>query len=520
LEQFQLTLILKKITKRKNRFIKCSFKFYDLTIIFAPMIKNTFLLLVALFTFNSAFSQGYRYEGQVAGLNDSTCMLAYYYGDKQYARDTAEIDSNGKFVFEGEEALDHGMYMVVLPDGNYFEVVITEDNFSFSTSKDNLIGGMRFNNSTENEKFYGYMQFISEKQNALKTLQNKKESAPDSEKNSIDQQIKEMGETVMRFQEEFTTNNPDLLFAKILLASKEIDIPDNPVGSDGVVDSTFQFRYYKSHFFDNLDFSDERMLRTPVFHTKINTYLQNLTAKTPDSLIVSCDYLIEKSRANPKVFRYLVSYLTSTYERSKIMGLEKVFVHLVKKHYATNEVDWIDEVQMFKIIERAETIEPLMIGSKAPNLILRDSSNVIHNLHKLTTDLTMVIFYDPDCGHCKKEIPVIKQNYDEWLKDGISISVMAVSVELDREKWVNFINTYDIGDWINVAEFKTFVDGEYNRENDLYVTPFPYIKQLYDINGTPKVYLLDKDKNILVNAIKGNIGLEQLSELIINESKK
>jgi hypothetical protein len=32
--------------------------------------------------------------------------------------------------------------------------------------------------------------------------------------------------------------------------------------------------------------------------------------------------------------------------------------------------------------------------------------------------------------------------------------------------------------------------------------------------------LLDKDKNILVNAIKGNIGVEQLSELIINESKK
>jgi protein-disulfide isomerase len=141
-------------------------------------------------------------------------------------------------------------------------------------------------------------------------------------------------------------------------------------------------------------------------------------------------------------------------------------------------------------------------------------------MYNLSTDLTMIIFYDPDCGHCKKEIPVIKQNYDEWLKDGISISVMAVSVELDREKWVDFIKTYDIGDWINAAEFKTFVDGEYNRENDPYVTPFPYIKQLYDINGTPKVYLLDKDKNIIVNAIKGNIGVEQLSELIVNESKK
>ena len=42
-------------------------------------------------------------------------------------------------------------------------------------------------------------------------------------------------------------------------------------------------------------------------------------------------------------------------------------------------------------------------------------------MYDIKTDLTMIIFYDPDCGHCKKEIPVIKQNYDEWLSDGISM---------------------------------------------------------------------------------------------------
>ena len=97
---------------------------------------------------------------------------------------------------------------------------------------------------------------------------------------------------------------------------------------------------------------------------------------------------------------------------------------------------------------------------------------------------------------------------------------MAVSVELDRKKWTEFIDTYDIGEWINVAEFKTFIDGEYNRQNDPYVTPFPFVKQVYDIQGTPKVYLLDKDKNIIVNAIKGNIGVEQLSDIIEKEFEK
>ena len=46
----------------------------------------------------------------------------------------------------------------------------------------------------------------------------------------------------------------------------------------------------------------------------------------------------------------------------------------------------------------------------------------------------MIIFYDPDCGHCKKEIPVIKQNYDEWLNDGISIEVIAVKCRVRPRK--------------------------------------------------------------------------------------
>tara|TARA_Y100000991_G_scaffold215493_1_gene206133 strand:- start:3009 stop:4469 length:1461 start_codon:yes stop_codon:yes gene_type:complete len=477
-----------------------------------------FFLVVII---NNSFSQdAYRFEGQVKGLKDSTCMLAYYYGDKQFAKDTAEIDDEGRFVFSGDETLDHGMYMVVLPDGNYFEMIVTEDRFSFTTSLDNLIGNMKFSNSNENEKFYGYMQFISQKQKALKELQLKKENVSEKEAKSIDLQIEKMGKIVMDFQTNFTYNNPNILFSKILNASKDVEIPNLPLLADGTENKDLQFKYYKSHFFDNFDFSDARLIRTPVFHSKINTYLENLTAKIPDSIIVSCDYLIEKSRENIDVFKYVVSYLTSTYERSKIMGLEKVFVHLVNKYYKTNEVTWVDEAQMFKIIDRAETIEPLMIGSKAPNLVLRDTSDVIHNLYAINKDLTMLIFYDPDCGHCKEVVSDVKQNYDEWLNNGISIEVIAICVELDRDKWIEFINNYDTGDWINVAEFKTYIDGEFNRQNDPYVTPFPYVKQIYDINGTPKIYLLDKDKNILVNSIKGNIGVDQLSEIVENESKE
>ena len=138
------------------------------------------LFFLVVISDNSFSQNAYRFEGQVKGLKDSTCMLAYYYGDKQFAKDTAEIDEEGRFVFSGDETLDHGMYMVVLPDGNYFEMIVTEDRFSFTTSLDNLIGNMKFSNSNENEKFYGYMQFISQKQKALK-VQLKKENVSEKE---------------------------------------------------------------------------------------------------------------------------------------------------------------------------------------------------------------------------------------------------------------------------------------------------------------------------------------------------
>ena len=286
-----------------------------------------------------------------------------------------------------------------------------------------------------------------------------------------EEKLRKLGEEVSNFQETFIQNNPDAFFSKVLLANKEIELPDAPTLADGRIDSSFQFRYYKNHFFEYLDFSDDRLLRTPVFHSKINTYLENLTVKHPDSIIISCDYLVNQSRANKEVFKYMVSYLTSNYERSKVMGLEKVFVHMVNTYYKTGEVSWIDEASMFNITDRAETIAPLLIGEIAPNLHLRDTLDKVRVLHQLQSDFTLVIFYDPDCGHCKKEMPKINDMYKEWKSDGIEVQVFAVCVELEKAEWLKFIRTYDIGEWVNVGEFKTIVDGEYLRENDPYVTP-------------------------------------------------
>jgi hypothetical protein len=97
---------------------------------------------------------------------------------------------------------------------------------------------------------------------------------------------------------------------------RDPEVPDPPKDEKGnITDSTFQYHYYKSHFWDNVDFSDERLLRTPILQNKIKTYTTQLTPQHPDSIIESVNLIIEKSKANKEVFKYCVASLSVTMKR-------------------------------------------------------------------------------------------------------------------------------------------------------------------------------------------------------------
>ena len=77
--------------------------------------------------------KGYEIAVNISGLQDSTVFLAYHLGDKQYIKDTIRLDSKGSAVFSGEEALPQGIYMIVLPGKQYFEILMSADQY-FSAS--------------------------------------------------------------------------------------------------------------------------------------------------------------------------------------------------------------------------------------------------------------------------------------------------------------------------------------------------------------------------------------------------
>ena len=457
--------------------------------------------ILSIFSSTLAFAgntDGYTIKIKVKGLKEgSTCTLANYYGEKQYIKDSAKVDSKGQVTFTGKEKFPQGIYLFVPSNRKYFDFIMDEkQNFSLETDTIDYVKDMVVKGSDENKYFYDYQKFMSLKQKQIEPIREQyrlSKSNADSAK-LLQKQMTAIDDDVKNYKLNFIKNNPKTFIAKLFKAMEEPEIPEAPILPNGKKDSTFAFRYYKAHYFDNMDFTDDRMLRTPIFHAHIKQYMDRLTAQIPDSINLEADYLIEKARPNPEMFKYMVWWITLTYESSKIMGMDAVFVHMVEKYYLTKQATWLDSTQYVKISERAAVLKPLLIGKYAPSINMVDTSGNRVSLYDVKAKYTVVIFWDHGCGHCKKEVPKLSDIYKTKLKQK-GVEVYAIETENKPDEWKKFIREHQL-EWINVNE-----PDDYNRA----VT-----KKFYDIYSTPVIYLLDENKIIRGKRIEA----EQLIDII------
>jgi peroxiredoxin len=461
--------------------------------------KKTFLALSFLSVASSYAGNptGATIKITTKGLKEgSMCLLACYYGDKNYIKDSAKSNAKGEVIFTSAEKYPQGIYLFVPPNKKYFDLVMDEtQNFSLETDTIDYIKNMKVKGSEENRHFYEYNVFMGLKQKQIEPLREQYKRVKNNKDSLkiVSDKIAAIDKEVIDYKLNFIKANPKTFVSQLFKAMSEPIIPEAPLLPDGKKDTTFAYRYYKAHFFDNIDFSDDRLLRTPIFHNKIKQYLDKLTPQTPDSINVSTDYIIEKGRANEEIFKYLVNWITYNYESSQIMGMDAVFVHIVERYHAQQQTPWIDSTQLHKVVTRAKTLKPLLIGKKAPAITMQDTLGKEISLYDIKAKYTVLLFWDHGCGHCKKEVPKLNDLYTKLQAKGVQ--VYAVETEDNPKEWRKFIKEHNLR-WINIYQ-----PDQYKRA----VT-----KKIYDIYSTPVIYLLDENKVIKAKRIDA----EQLGNLI------
>ena len=454
----------------------------------------------------------------VKGLTGGECLLANHYGDKQFIQDTAKVDANGWMEFRDTAAMPGGIYLVVLPSKKYFEVILTDNQkFTVETDTIDMVKNMKVTGNKENEYFYEYLNYLSLQQKKAEPIQNLIKITHN--KDSLATLYKQSAavDSIVKIYKRayYKTVHPETFMAEVLAAMDEPDnipysqFPRNPDGT--IKDSAYNYWHFRNHYWDGMNFNDERLIRTPVYHGKMKFYLEKIIPGHPDSIMAACDWLIEKTRPSKELFKYTVYYMTVTYETSKIMGYDAIFVHLVDKYYKTNQVWWINEDQKKKIIDRANQLSYTLLGKTAVNITFSDSTGKVRSLQSVNAKYTVVIFWEPTCSHCKKEVPILKTYYDSLRAAGVSFEVYAIVADAyteggktDIKGWKAFIKEHNLT-WVNVL-----AKNAQELANSKYY---------YDVYSTPTVYLLDEKKVIIGKRLDAE-GLKGFLNHRIEEDKK
>jgi peroxiredoxin len=464
-------------------------------------MKKIFSTFCLLFVFSStillAQKKGFEIKFKINGLASEPLVMAYRYGDNQYIKDTIYLDSKGMGTYKGDTALQRGVYLAVVPSmkNNYFEFLINEQFFSLETDKADLNKFMKVTGSKENTVFFEDLIYMASQREIADQLTKLYKAYPENSDsaNVYKNKLIALEEMVKKYRQDIMDKNPTLLYSKILGGLKEIEQPETPRKKDGsAVDTNFQYNYYHSNYWKYTDLSEEGLLRSPVYHQKLDNYFEKVIVQVPDSIIPECDKIIAATRKNTEMFKYTLVFLLNKYASSKFMGMDAVYVHLVDKYYATGQAFWMknDTVSLYKMMDRSSKIKPTLIGAKAPNLILSDTSlKRPYSLYDLKSKYTILVFWDHDCGHCKKEIPELAKEYDKLKSLGATVYAVSTCSYEEIDKWEKFI-TENACNWINVGD-------PYFQQN-------PNFRTLYDISSTPVIYVLDKDKIIRAKRISVN----------------
>lgn len=473
-------------------------------------VKFFFYIVVIFFANNIIAQQDITFK--IRDLRITQCVVGYYLGNEAKQLAILPVDTlSGNIRFQPSGDLQEGIYFLQnIEGGNILDFVVekSENNNTFTltleTTYFNPIDSARVFRSEINQLYYDYMKQnrkilvdIKNIREALSRLREMTTEADILEKQNqfLQNKLQALDSLSLVFQQK----KPNSLFSKVLRANTPPSVHAHlkPITADKKPNPLY-LHFYRQHFFDNIDFSDERLLRTKVYDAQLSRYFLQILTPNTDSIKQATENLLSKLRPNKAFFNYTLRRLLVLFDvtdkneasLTRIPDPDAIVVQLVDT-YASDLVEATDLAIAERAKYRANLLRPTLLGAKFPTLTLpKVDNNMPLNLEMLTDKFTLMVFYDPDCSHCKIALPYIENAFNTFKNKGLNIYSV---VNAPREVAQDFIKSRsDMATWEQV--YPNSMDAQ----------------KIFNGYSLPVMFLLDKDKKVIAKRIKG----DQLSNIL------
>ena len=191
-------------------------------------------------------------------------------------------------------------------------------------------------------------------------------------------------------------------------------------------------------------------------------YIDLIKSVPPKAASSSVKDMMNRASADSSMFVYFAGiYEKYLYDPNSPMRDESLFIYVLE---AILEAPVLDDVNKIRPAHLLELALKNRVGEPAADFTYTLADGREETLYRTKADYLLLFFYNPDCQACKE--------------------ITDVYPDEDMEAWRNHIS-YMPADWINSY------DSAVSLKND----------EIYDLKAIPTLYLLDKDKKVVLKDV-------------------
>jgi peroxiredoxin len=421
-----------------------------------------------------------------------TAKLVGFFADQNYIVDTIPAYTS-KIRYTNPKGLNQGLYYIAFSDKEIIQVILDEDQqFEITVDFRNFLNTITVTGHDDTKLMFETAKFENSFQqeftDALNVLKSSKPGTV--EYNAAKEKKVTFEKKKQAYIDDMLRNNPTSLFARYKSGGQ------NPKLKEDLAEDK-QVYHYRKEFWDMVDFSDIRLLYTPMIANKAKRYFgKEMTPQIPDSIIGATHNLIDKVIDHREYYKFFVNMLLFQYEpgKSSVMDAEAIFVDLTRSYVTLARAFWAEKSVIKTILQRADEMAQSRIGQPAPNVISFAPDGSSKELLASKAEYIIVYMYNPDCEHCQEQSPRL---VDFYHKNRETVDVYAIALDTDPKKWTDYIAKVGM-DWTNVYDPS-------NRS----------IYGKYYVDITPEIYVINKERKI----IGKNIKVLQIQSVIDRDKK-
>lgn len=276
--------------------------------------------------------------------------------------------------------------------------------------------------------------------------------------------------------------------SEVALAPQTI-VPDTfvlPLIPEVLTDPGERAAYLLSHFWDRFDFSDRELIQRPeITEQAFVDYINILPSVSREEGDRSLMYTLGKAASDTMFYRHFATLFEKYfYDPNSPFRNEEYYLPLLQQFVQS---PLLQEEVVSRYAFQLDMALKNRIGQKSNDFHYTLESGLTFSLYELQSEYTLLMFSNPGCPTC--EAVMAQLNSSKPLNDALAmnttsrtmLAILNLYPDEDITAWFSYLPQMPAR-WINA----------YDKEMEI------TRKKLYDIKAIPTLYLLDKEKKVIL----------------------